>query len=567
MSRWGSGRRMTISLSDRKGRVMIPINGPEGSGDEADKPAGRVGRGCQSNKHIMQFWNTIIHTALLGTDKKQVSPEELGPDLQAIALPIQQGNGSREEQFLQIASVAWNYRRCGLAPLHKEEVTLPKAPAEERDYCTPAAIQVLKDLLSLESNSLPGYWLTLCGSRELLVVPELLPMLLQLGESRKAWREMIGKCGGKRMQWLAGFNPEWTFAVGAAAESVQPAGSPGREGGLGPGVDPGGESPGQRPEEEVWQTGSADERKQLLRQVRQTDPEKAREWLLQTWGREDANTRAELLRQLSVRVGEGDLAFLESLLTDKSKKVKEEATVLLKMIPGSAIIQAYWEVLRRAIRLKGKTLQVSLPADIAEAVFSSGIGKLSNVKTVSDEQYILAQLIAATPPQFWETELARSPGEIVGLFGKTPEAAAFTEALAVAAGKWGDRNWAPAFLEDDKRFYPELLPLLPAADRENYLLRNFAAVPEAVIGELTGREEEWSLELTRLFFGHAARNPHVFSRGWFNQHIHWIPTAIAGELDKFTSPEVYQQSLWVNIRDHVSRLLTLKYRTFKAFNE
>ncbi len=559
----------------------------------------------------MEFWNNILHTALLGTDKKQVSPEELPPDLAAIAEQLRQSGGNREEQFLQLSSVAFNYRRCGMIPYYKEGVSISTSPPEENSYCPPAAIQALKDILSLGNNALLGYWLRLCQEKKWLVIPDLLPDLLQLGEMQKALRPMLVDCGGKRAQWLAGFNPDWMFVqsgkpsgirpehgTGSGIRSVEEAGSAAKTGdGMGAGMIAGSNADDNllagtmtapdtgddvletkaSSDEELWQTGNPEQRRQILAQLRQTDPDKAREWLQQTWAQEDANSRADLLRQLLVRSSEKDLPFLESLLTEKSKKVKEEAMTLLKTIPGSPIVQAYWNLLRQAVSLKKEksllglvnksSLQIALPADMDEAVFKSGIEKLSKLKTVSDEQYIIAQLIVAVPPYLWEGHFGLTPPEIVALFGKTKETVPLTEALGVAAGRWGSKDWAPAFVADDSRFYPDLLPLLSLADREKYLLKGLAVSPDPVIRWLTESEEEWSLAVTRAFFTHAAKNPSYFNRAFFNQHISSIPVSITGELGKFTAQEGYLQTTWNNTGEHISKLLTLKQRTAKAFNE
>jgi len=60
----------------------------------------------------------------------------------------------RKKNFLQVAAVAFNYRQSGIQPLHKETVNLPAAPAEEKRYCSAAAIQALKDIQSEESTPL-----------------------------------------------------------------------------------------------------------------------------------------------------------------------------------------------------------------------------------------------------------------------------------------------------------------------------------------------------------------------------------------------------------------------------
>ena len=108
-------------------------------------------------------------------------------------------------------------------------------------------------------------------------------------------RQEIIIFGGKRAEWLGRLNPDWSFIAGSGETK-----------------------------EELWQTGSPDQRRMLLQQLRREDPDTAREWLQQTWTGEDANTKHDLLQQLTVGLSDKDLPFLESLVGEKGKKVKEQ---------------------------------------------------------------------------------------------------------------------------------------------------------------------------------------------------------------------------------------------------
>ena len=92
----------------------------------------------------MQFWDHIINTALLGTDKRAISIKELPAAMEEAATQVQQNNSiDKEEQFLQIAAMAFNYRQCGITPLQKEGITITKADAEEKQYSSALAMQTL----------------------------------------------------------------------------------------------------------------------------------------------------------------------------------------------------------------------------------------------------------------------------------------------------------------------------------------------------------------------------------------------------------------------------------------
>src|SRR5581483_100631 len=108
----------------------------------------------------MQYWDHIIHAALLGTDKRALPANDLPAGLEEATALIQQNPGiDKEEQFLQTVALAFNYRQCGIQPLHKEGVTIPKAGAEEKQYGSTLAMQTLKDILDTESQSLLHFWL------------------------------------------------------------------------------------------------------------------------------------------------------------------------------------------------------------------------------------------------------------------------------------------------------------------------------------------------------------------------------------------------------------------------
>src|SRR5690349_10682652 len=99
----------------------------------------------------MEFWNTIINTALIGTDKKQVNANELPAALgEPVALIHENPAKDKEEKFLQTAALLLNYRLCGSKPVHRE-ISIATAEAEAKPYCNETGQEVLKDIV-LEDN-------------------------------------------------------------------------------------------------------------------------------------------------------------------------------------------------------------------------------------------------------------------------------------------------------------------------------------------------------------------------------------------------------------------------------
>lgn len=496
----------------------------------------------------MQFWTNIVQTALLGTDKKQIGPAELTADMEVAASAIHANTETdREEKFLQMAALAFNYRQSGILPFHKANIDMGSAPAEERPYCSEAAQQALKDILSQDSPALLSLWLRHCANRQQLAHPIMLPVLLNKATQQKAIRPLVEECAGKRGEWLSQFNEDWHFAA-------------------------------DLPDEELWQTGSLEQRTQVLQRVSHSDQQQAKAWLQQTWAQENAATRTELLKNLPPALFADDPSWLEGLLKEKSQKVKDEALRLLKLIPSSSIIQQYWQIVQQAVTLvKEKTmlgllsktkLQIQLPAAIDESIFKTGIDKISSKprKGLTDDDMIIFQLISHIPPHFWESYLQETPAHIVDLFLKDAEAVRFLPAIGIAAARFENRVWAPFIIADERTYYHDLLPLLPAQELEKYLVKHFSQFPEDVIRFLTQQQnDEWGWEISKELFKYIAKNPYQYNRAFFNRHIHLIPVQIAGELENAVPKEEHLRSSWTGISEHIRQLLTLKVQTIKAF--
>ncbi|MES2774500.1 MAG: DUF5691 domain-containing protein [Bacteroidota bacterium] len=495
----------------------------------------------------MQFWNNIIQNAMLGTSKKQLAATELNDDLANVLSAIKEQQATdAEEQFLQLVAIASNYRQSGAMPAKEPVAVTTVAEAETYPYCTEVALQLLKDILEEDSYSLLNLWLRLCSSSKQIVHPAIIPKLLAKASQHKALRNAIFFVVGKRGAWLCQFNKNWSFS---AAES----------------------------DEELWQSGTSDQRRQVLQNMRLQDHAKASEWLQQTWKQENANTKVEFLKIIGLNPQETDVAWLETLLTDKSQKVKDEALNVLKQIPSSAIIQQYWQIMKQAISIvtektmlglsSKKALKIELPQNIDESIFKSGIEKLSSQKNISDEVHIMYQLMALIPPSSWEEQLQETPEHILSLFGKSDTGKALVPAIGLAAGRFKNKAWARLFLDDKEKFYPDLLPLISRPEQEQYLMVHFDKDPHLALSFFASNiSEEWSLALATKILRHTVKNIYQYNRAFYEQHIQQIPSAILPVLDTLAPTEEYYLNSWNNIKDHISKLINLKQRTIDTFH-
>ncbi len=495
----------------------------------------------------MEFWNNIINTAMIGTDKKTIGTAELPAGLQDSASVIFANEAiDKEEKFLQVSALAFNYRQAGVMPLHKETITLLQCETEEKLYCNAAAMQALRDIQSEENIPLLRFWLQHCAAKNQLVQPELIPALLEAGLQQKKLQTVIAACCGKRGEWLSRFNEAWNFSQNQTAE-------------------------------QLWQTGTPEQRKAIFKDTRASDPALAGNWLQQTWPQEDANTKTTFLEIFSINSSEADIPFLASLSAEKSKKVKEEALRLLKQIPASPVVQLYQQALQKCVELKKEKtmlglsskmiLQFHLPPDLDESIFKTGIDKLSNNKEFTDDQFIIFQLIQSVPPAFLESLLSTDAKTIIEQFQQDDTGKKMMPALVIATTKFKNAAWALQLMQHSSVFYIEIIPLLPIQAQEQYSNQFFEQFADNIINYAVQRDSEWSIALTKNIFRHLAKNPYNYTRSFFSQYIHLIPAPIVAELEKCTPPEEHLRTMWSNISAYIIKLVSLKIETLKAFND
>ncbi|HYH15333.1 MAG TPA: DUF5691 domain-containing protein, partial [Flavisolibacter sp.] len=330
-------------------------------------------------------------------------------------------------------------------------------------------------------------------------------------------------------------------------------------------------------EEELWQTGTLEQRKTVLATVRTEDPAKGLLLLQQVWSSENAATRAELVQQLETRLSHEDLPWLEEQLQEKSTKVKAVIIDLMKRIPSSSIVQLYWRLLQPSIEVRTEKKLLGLTSktvieltpikEVDETIFKTGLEKVSSEKKVSDDVFLLYQLIMSVPPSFLE---AHTGLEKAALLKALQQEEVWLPALAQGAIQFKEVDWLRVIIaQDSTRFYADALSLLPQAEAEAYALQhsdNVDHLPD-IIQQLIEREAEWGLEITRSIFRFTADNPYQYSRSFYNGIVHLIPVAIASELEQMAPEQSYTKSMWNSLSEYITRLLTLKSETRKAFNE
>lgn len=478
----------------------------------------------------MEHWNQLINTALLGTAKKPTGSAGMdGPILHAANTILAQENTDKEDKFLQLAAVLYNYRQSGTRPITADVAPMKVCPPETKAYCKPAAIRVLQQVLETESIQLLQLWLEYCVKANVLVPPAQLPVMLDKGWRNKSLRALIAATGGQRAAWLGHFNPDWNFS--RVADTI----------------------------EDRWQNGATAQRVEALKELRTADPVMARTWLEQSWPKESVTVKTELLSVLEHPVDPADIPWLESLLTEKSKQVKETATRILKKLPGSSIHEKYWQVIAGAIQLdKFGQVTVALPEITDDSIFQSGIEKFSSDKTITDDTHVLYQLVSSVHPSRWEEHFNRDTERVIALFQQQESLQPFVPAMVLAIAWFEDKERALSFMQHSETFYIDIIPLLPAAQQQEFGEKFFDEHPDAIIEYACKHQEEWSTQLCTRIFKYAATQPYTYNQQFMNNHIRLIPVSIAATLDNITPVEAYHTGYWNNIKVHLGRLLQAK---------
>ncbi|NIH80613.1 DUF5691 domain-containing protein [Amycolatopsis viridis] len=363
----------------------------------------------------MTAWEDLLGTALVGTGRRPFTLAGCG-----VAGADRVTAGSPEAAVLAAAALAAGYRRAGWTPPTWRGTPRQPADRDERPECSPVAAQILELLLGrsirLEAGTdlLTTGWLTAARASGRRPPYRLLPELLRFGTTATGARRLVKQVIGPRGTWLAGHQPAWSWA--ATVPRAEVAGR--------------------------FATGTRAERLALLSDLRETEPDRARELVEDTWAAEPAATRAAFLDVLRTGLSDADEPLLERALDDRAGTVRAAAAALLEHLPGSA--RAH-RMAGRARRLHTAAGTFELPGEPDEAARRDGIGghrEPGRGRAASR----LIQILAATPLSTWDTsEISHADADVV--LGWTK-----------AAVRQGDQEWLTALARHEPT--PDLIAAL-----------------------------------------------------------------------------------------------------------
>jgi hypothetical protein len=480
--------------------------------------------------------NEILKVALLGTDKYMPQPSL---SLQETGQKLALQNTDKEDYFLKLAITTLLYEEAGRNPLSVEN-TLPECPTETLPLISEKLHGNIRAALMAKDEALFQYFIYDVNKNSKVLTPELIPLILDKALEHKKSAFPLVKACGETGKWLCQLHESWRIFFE------------------------------NKDEENTWETGNFESRKAFLKNVRDTDPQGAIELLEQTISTENAASRLELIELLNQNLSISDEPFLQSLLKDKSQKVKETATELLQKIQGSALNKSYLKYLLSVISIKEERhlliikknvliIRNDVPPD--EFFFKTGIDKVSSHKEVPDPIYVIGQMLQYIDPALLAQHLAVTEPELIRLFLQHKDSKHLLRYLANSASFFRNKAWALALLHAQELMDITLLNALPEQERlpfyEQFISGNLNQLLTYLLNDDYSLLPEF---LSERLLEHLSKNPYIISQPVYQRLALHLPVQILQKLkyDAEDAGENYQHRYFKAQIQEMMRIMDLK---------
>ena len=508
----------------------------------------------------MQTWDDILATAVVGTEQRELRLPAREDDLGRVLAQINKTD--RESLLLSAASVVGLYRSAGVAPPADMQPLPGASDQDEMNRGNRASGQHLALMLDGEFREVLAEWLAAMNGAHKRVPEEYLPSLLDLGRDEPRLRRLIIAVLGRRGEWLAAQNPDWSYAT-------------------------------QKDEKNVWETGERDARVLLLEHLRTADANAARDLLATTWSQESAKDRVAFLEKFAVDLAAGDEPFLNEALTDRSVEVRRVARALLGRLPSDfsrRLKELANQVLSFKQPLLGKArIEVALREDPIEWLKTNDIEIDSPPRTaaqaVGPKGWALKEMISLIPTAHWTELWQKSPSEIIRAAEESEWRESFVEGFVAAAQRNRDPDWLEALISytsTDPKHTPltELAAYLPAVRLEALILNSLKTEPvlsdiHRALWFLRVHRSAWSDQLSRGVIKSVKKR---INEGTDNV-IDWQTKVSLKQFARYVSPALYDELAigwpmeseswpnWSKSVDAFQSLLAFRRDMHRAINE
>jgi hypothetical protein len=470
---------------------------------------------------MLELWQQLVTTALLGTERQPFKLESLGGALGALSSQL--NSADKESALLSVAATVALYRRVGQLSREARGAIIEPCEPDDLPICSELSTRHLALLLNRVWEWLLPEWLNALIRAKKRVPPTMLVSLLDYSAGKDDdFQELVFTAIGKRGAWLLEQNFQNNWGV------LRSINNP----------------------EEIWQTGKPLLRLRALKIIRKQDAQPGRELLAESWKQEATEDRARFLEALQINLSLEDEPFLEAALDDKRKEVRKQAAELLARLPDSRFCQ---RMLERALPLvdyrKGK-LRLTLPEECDKAMKRDGIetkvpqtsGTYSAITKIGERAWMLTQILSAVPTQVWRERFKLNAEKLLELANNSEWTAALKISLERSACNFHDEEMAEAWLKDwrgDSQFHwnaDNLVNLLKPERRDSLLLEilsSYKNIKDANSEILTSwfynNKAQWSDNLTRVVLNFLRSRMEAKENWWSVIHnwTHMMSPAVA----------------------------------------
>ncbi len=413
----------------------------------------------------------VIRAAMLGTRQQRFTPPVTGTPLDALLSGL--GEQEPAQQLLDTMALLVAYEQAG--PVTQAPPALPEPAAEDSRPRCPG-----KHLVAMFTNqekgrlALLGEWLELVVESGKRPPEEYVAGLLAYGQEQPKLRPLLRKAAGPLGEWLA------------------------------PRLDVGKWMVPPGPAEEVWETGTLEERCEALQRIREVDRGRARDLLDAVWTKENAGARQQLLEAYATTPVKEDEDWLEAKLDDRSVMLRRLVADRLVLLPKSRLVERMKKRLAGRITFEAAVLFEELTEDMER----DGIERRpSGQAQMSEPKWWTMQALASVPPSYWPRLLQRRPMELYPARFRATNGDVLEAGWRAAAIRFRDQDWLGMILEEQRRPLadsPDLLAAMDPAVKEQEVRFFLGIEPESWLQpKLYGHR--WSLEFSQAYVDAAQR--------------------------------------------------------------
>jgi Family of unknown function (DUF5691) len=405
---------------------------------------------------MTNVWSQLLPAALVGVERQSFTTPLVEGEIGAIIRAIENEDAVAAKKLLRIAGVLSICLDAGangaIAVVHS---SIP-AVADSHPTVTDTADIALVDWALCDGPLRLQHEVFATFAAIGLRLPHAcLPLALDAARRSVVLRPALQGVLGERGQWLAQQNEAWRFASFAS--------------GSGEALDV----------ESKWVDGNLEQRIKLLLDERAINSAHARERLMKILPELPARERLELAQTLTINLSAADESLLATLLTDRSRDVRQLAVMLLVRLPDcSHTAQAIARIkplLQHERKLLRSRWMIDAPVATGDSWKAAGIEvERAKNESLGERGWWLYQLARQVPLNWWNSETGMDANALIKWALASDWAEALIRAwrdilMAEIDTAWADAligQWPQKILRDAPA---TLLAKMPFAKRESFL--------------------------------------------------------------------------------------------------